>query len=373
MVHLSKRYGAIVALCLLLAMMSLHAFLSKPAFADGMPNQTLADAPVQHSKLFLFIQGVDTSLPASDARDGIISAQETFGIPNGLYPFLKATYPQASFLMFSYNGDNGEGIPTAYDCQDSTADKAIGYAPSNTLKTYSIRLNTQLQHYLAGKPATDVYLVSHSLGGTVAFSYLAYLKSLNALDTSIAGTTSRVKGVITLDSLIGGIAGGLAYAKEALAVFAQSGSPCPSLQKHHITLSTAMQVSAIFQQARPPIGGTNSVMSVVFGPSITNQSLAEEAARDGMQILTVGNVYDFIFEPGACNSSYENFLSSQWLADEGNTSGVYGRTFASGDTTCTSLSQLDQNHSLVLTDDNTHQAIEQLVDGRPVTALRRSP
>jgi pimeloyl-ACP methyl ester carboxylesterase len=271
--------------------------------------------------------------------------------------------------MFSYNGDNGEGIPIAYDCQDTTADKAVGYASSNTLKAYATRLNIQLQHYLAGKPATDVYLVSHSLGGTIAFSYLAYLKSLNALDTSITGTTSRVKGVITLDSPIGGIAGGLAYDKEAFAVFAQSGAPCPSLQKHHITLSTAKQVNDIFQQARPPIGGTNSVMSVVFGSSITNQSLAEEAARDGMQILTVGNAHDFLFEPGVCNSSYENYLSSQWLADEGNTSGVYGRTFASGDATCTSLSQLDQNHILVLTDDNAHQAIEQLVDGRPVTTL----
>lgn len=364
MVQLSKRYGVTVAWCLLVV-----SILFKPAFAQGVPNHALA----QHRKLFLFIQGVDTSLPASDARNGTISALETFGVSHGLYPFLKATYPQASFLMFSYNGDNGKGIPVAYDCQDTVADKAVGYIPSNTLNTYAIRLHTQLQHYLAGKPATDVYLVSHSLGGVIPFGYLAYLKSLNALDASIAGTSSRVKGVITLDATVGGTAGGLAYTAAAFITFAQAGYPCTFLQKHHIFPSTAQLVSDIFQQDRSPIGGTNSVMRVVFGRSITNQHLAEEAARDGIQVLTVGNVRDFLFEPAVCHSPYENYLSSQWLADRGNTSGVYGRTFASGDATCSSLSHLDQNHGLSVTDGHVHQAIEQLVDCRPVTELTPYP
>jgi pimeloyl-ACP methyl ester carboxylesterase len=365
MVRSSKRYGALSIWCLLLVSL---LFLPTVAFAQNVPNQ--AQAPVQRGKLFLFIQGVDTSLSANDAQKGIISARETFGAPDGPYPFLKRTYPTASFLLFSYNGDNGAGKPKAYECQDTIADKANGYAPSNVLKTYAIRLNTQLQHYLAGKPATDVYLVSHSLGGIVAFSYLAYLKSLYALDASIPGTMSRIKGVITLDSPIGGVAGGIPYAKEILASFARSGYPCPFLQKYHITLSVAKQGTAIYQNAHPPIGGTNSIMRVVFGQNIDNQSLAEEAATSGMQILTVGNERDFLFGPRACNPRFISFLSSQWIADKGNTSGVYGRAIVGGAATCI---RLDQSHDIVLKDNHVHQAIEQLVDVRPITALRPAP
>jgi pimeloyl-ACP methyl ester carboxylesterase len=375
MVRLSRLlYRALFAWGLLLAtMMSSMLVLPTVAFAQSVPNQAPADASVHRGKLFLFVQGVDTSLSATDAQQGIISAQDTFGILNGPYPFLKATYPTASFLMYSYNGDDGKGKPTAYDCQDTVADKAIGYAPSNVLKTYALRLNTQLQHYLAGKPATDVYLIAHSQGGAVAFSYLAYLKSVHALGTSIPGTASRIKGVITLDSPIGGLGGGLSYAKQILAVFAHEGFPCPLLEKQHITLSSLKQGTAIYQDTRPPLGGRDSVMDVVFGQHITNQSLAEEAATHGMQILTVGDERDFLFGPQACNVPVKDFLSSQWIADEGTTSGAYGRAFAGGQKTCTDLFQLGMNHSVVLTDEDVHEAIEQLVDGRPVTALCPGP
>jgi len=338
-------------------------FLPTAAFAHGTPDNNLL---AHHAKLFVFVQGVDTSLSASHARDGIISAYETFGVPNGPYPVLKALYPEASFLVFSYNGDDGQGIPTAYDCQDTVADKAIGYAPSNVLKTYAMRLNTQLEHYLAHKPATDVYLISHSLGGIVVFSYLAYLKSLNALDSAIPGTTSHIKGVITLDSPIGGIAGGLTYAQVILTAFANAGYPCDFVQQNHITLSTAEQVISVYQHARAPIGGTNSIMSVLFGQGISNQRLAEEAAKGGIHVMTVGNERDFLFGPQACDQPFDDFLSSQWIGDKGNRSGVYGRTFVGGDSICTTL---DENHSLVLTDAGVHEAIEQFVSWRAVTAL----
>jgi pimeloyl-ACP methyl ester carboxylesterase len=213
-------------------------------------------------------------------------------------------------------------------------------------------LDTQLQNYLAGKPATDVYLIAHSQGGIVAFSYLAYLKSYDALGEPIPGTTSRVKGVITLDSPIGGIGGGVSYAQQILDVFAHAGFPCPALEEQDITLSSAKQVAEIHQSTRPAIGGRNSVMRVVFDQSISNQRLAEEAARHGLQILTVGNERDYLFGPEACNVPVEDFLSSQWLADEGMTSGVYGRVFAGGVKTCTDRFQLGMNHRIVLTNDN---------------------
>lgn len=370
MVRLSKRYRTLLRWNLLFVLMlSLQIFLSQAVFAQSTPEHAFADASGHRGKLFLFIQGVDTHLSADHARKGIISAQETFGLPNGPYPFLKATYPKASFLVFSYNGDNGKGIPTAYGCQDTLADKGQKYVLSNTLKTYATRLNTQLRHYLTRKPATDVYLVAHSLGGIVASSYLAYLKSFDNLDTSIAGTRSKIKGIITLDSPIGGVAGGLAYAEQILDAFAHAGYPCPALKKQHIILSTAILVNAIYQDAHSPLGGTGSVMNVMFGNMIANQSLAEQAARHGAQVLTIGNERDFLFGPRACNPSLTDFLSSQWIADRGNTSGVYGRTFTSGAVTCTSL---DVNHQDVLTNNQVHQAIRQLVDEKPVTSLQPS-
>jgi hypothetical protein len=97
------------------------------AFAPNVSNEVRADASGQPDKLFFFIQGVDTRLSASDAQSGTISAEATFGIPNGPYLFLKDTYPTANFLMYSYNGDDGTGKPTPYECQDTLADKAIGY------------------------------------------------------------------------------------------------------------------------------------------------------------------------------------------------------------------------------------------------------
>ena len=93
-------------------------------------------------------------------------------------------------------------------------------------------------------------------------------------------------------------------------------------------------------------------MDVVFGKRITNQCLAEEAATHGMQILTVGDERDFLFGPQACHVPVKDFLSSQWLADEGPTSRVYGRAFAGGEKTCTDRFQLGMNHSIVLTDDD---------------------
>lgn len=78
------------------------------------------------------------------------------------------------------------------------------------IKIYSSALfkNTQLQHYLAGQLTTDVYLIAHSLGGIVA-SYLAYLKSIEVLVMVIQGTMSRVRGTITLDPPIDGLASDL--------------------------------------------------------------------------------------------------------------------------------------------------------------------
>ena len=103
-------------------------------------------------------------------------------------------------------------------------------------------------------------------------------------------------------------------------------------------------------------------MDVVFGQPITNQSLAEEAATHGMQILTVGDELDYFFGPQACHVPVNDFLSSQWTADEGNISGVYGRAFTGGVKACTDIFQLGMNHSAVLTDDNVHRALRAYPD-----------
>src|SRR5579864_7548599 len=64
-------------------------------------------------KLFVLIQGINTSLQNNNPPT------DSFGTANGIAPYLSKTYPGAQFLMYSYNGDNSNGYPNAYQCQDT--------------------------------------------------------------------------------------------------------------------------------------------------------------------------------------------------------------------------------------------------------------
>lgn len=310
-------------------------------------------------KLFVLIQGLDTSL------QGNTPPTASFGTGNGIASYLSNAYPGAQFLLYSYNGDNGNGYPTPYQCQDTFA--------SDT-KADTFKLVQQLQDYLKDKTNMDVYLVSHSFGGLVAFGYLSYLYVQNILNGSIPGTTGdRIAGVVTLDAPLGGIPNDLFVAKWVMAY--GYIRDCPMLLGN--SMSTLDILFNIYNTGNLlPHGGTNSITGVLFQTNITNQAIATKAAQQGIQILTIGNQRDYLFDPAACKLflgrsliGTDNYLSTQWLSDQGNGSGIYGYYFTNGAPTCTQLTDLGINHGFAFVDRGVQAALGQFVDNQPVTAL----
>src|SRR5437764_4891408 len=150
-------------------------------------------------KLFVFIQGINTSLQNNNPPT------DSFGTRNGIAPYLSSVYPGAQFLMYSYNGSNSNGYPAPYQCQDTVV---------NDAKADTLKLVTQLGNYLKNKTNTDVYIIAHSFGGLVAYGYLSYLFSQHTVNGSIQGTTgNRIAGIVTLDTPLGGIPNDLYLAK----------------------------------------------------------------------------------------------------------------------------------------------------------------
>ncbi len=310
-------------------------------------------------KLFVLIQGIDTSLQNNNPPT------DSFGMTNGIAPYLSRAYPGTQFLMYSYNGDNGNGYPTSYQCQDTFTSNA---------KAYALKLAKQLENYLKDKPNMDVYLVAHSFGGIVAYGYLSYLLIQHNVNGSIPGTTGdRIAGVVTLDSPLGGISNDLYLTRAVLSPFYLS--QCPSLRGHR--LLALDDLMAIYKTSTSlPHGGYNSVARMLFNADITNDASASQAAPQGMHVLTIGNQRDYLYDPAACKAllghslvGTKNYLSTQWVSDKGDGSGIYGHYFTDGTPTCGKLTDVGANHGLVLIEQSVQTALGQFINHEPVTAL----
>jgi hypothetical protein len=318
-----------------------------------------ADSNPSRGKLFVMIQGLNTRLQNSTPP------AESFGAGNGITSYLSSAYPGAQFLMYSYNGDNADGSPSPYQCQDTFVTDA---------KADVLKLAKQVGDYLKDKTNMDVYLVSHSFGGLIAFGYLSYIFTQHITNGSIPRTTGdRIAGVVTLDAPLGGIPNNLFLAK--LVMSYAYVNQCPRLQGNSMTTIDAL--FAIYKTGKLlPHGGNNSVTGVLFQTSVTNQIIAAESARQGIQILSIGNSRDYLFNPATCKLllgqslvGTENYLSTQWLSDKGNGSGIYGHYFTNGKSTCNQLTDLGVNHGFVFVDRNVQAALGQFVNNEPVTAL----
>ncbi len=326
---------------------------------DNLPSST----PIAPSKtLFVFVQGIDSKLGS-----GI---QNPFYVTSGIQPFLAKNYSQAAFLNFSYAGsDKATGQPNTYGCLNTF---------SQHLTSYVSLLNTQLQRYLKANPTiTTVYLISHSMGGVISFGYLAYLDTTpSGLKGPIPGTNARLKGVITLDSPLGGVEGGINGIYEYLTLEFYYFKNCSGLQSaHHFSLD---DLTSLFTNSAPR-GGQASIYNLLFKVNRSNQSLAQEAHADGTNVLTVGNYDDFVYAPIECDlyvTFLPSFRNTQFLKDQGNSSGVYGRQIVSGTFPCssspnpfTSIGSIAENHGVVLSDLSVKLGIQQFVNGQPITAL----
>lgn len=299
-------------------------------------------------KLFILLQGIDTSLSASQ-----IQANTTPSFDN-IKTAILASVSDAQFLNFSYMGpvSKTDDTPQQYDCSSTL---------ENPLSVDIQLLGIQIQAALLKNPNTDIYLVGHSLGGVVAYGYLAALTETTGIVTPLP-SGAQLKGVITLDSPLGGISSNNKYLTNAETYFEVN---CPGYNS--ALPSALLNLSTIFDStskstppdsnAPDPQGAQASILSVPFSkvkihkPFPSNQQAAEDAQLKGTSVLTIGNDHDLLWRPSACFSKVQDFISTQWLEDEGSSSQIYAGVFTSGDLSCFFGGLLSNaNHFDVLSD-----------------------
>ncbi|GHO97218.1 hypothetical protein KSF_072660 [Reticulibacter mediterranei] len=334
--------GAVLAIASCVALLTIVSPLSASA-------RHIQRAP-SHQQLFLILQGISSELTPEQAAAnqgmGLVPQYwETGnnGVP-GIVPFLqKEQFPNASFFVYSYQGNASNGNPLPYDCTQTF---------SHPLRADILALNRQITSILTNNPnfkgkQTDVYLIGHSLGGVVAFGYLAYLKSLGGLNGSLPkAPKARLKGVVTLDSPIGGVSGNRIYQKLIRDVFGRPQG-CPGIKSlpHLTSVDNLVQIFSTTPKRSDPHGAKASLLQAIFhDPKQSNQTVAETAR---IPILTVGNTHDLIWDPRLCGIDGD-FRSTQWVEDEAsNHLAVYGRDFTEGKLIC-NPKDFQSNHLAVL-------------------------
>ena len=318
--------------------------------ASPTPSLTPTPPPTKKN-LVILLQGIDSSFPTTDpnlAQVGITL--------KGLPSFTPAT---TQFVNYSYSGsDPKTGAPLPYACTSTF---------TNTILRDILRLNDQIKRAAAHFGSTNIYLVGHSLGGVVAFGYMALLEEHVNGVTLPAG--AKLKAVVTLDSPIGGVAGAayILFSKVvATTPLGIPGYPCAGLNllTSFRTFDDLVRIydspttnggttpssdpGADPQGAKASIfaiaGVTNPTPNLPFLPS--NDFVAGLAHSDlGTAILTIGDTRDFLWNPNApsCEAVYAgvssllaaialtipDFRGTQFLEDQGDNSGHFGRSFDS--------------------------------------------
>ena len=339
----------------------------------GQAAELIADAQRIQALIrpvFVLIPGITSQLTSADISQGVTPGFDA------IESLLQAKYPGAQFVTYSYTGSTKVGAPLPYGCVNTvTPHLAVDIQ----------LLSSQIQAVLANEPRADIYLVGHSLGGIVAYGYMSALEGAKGIVAPLP--QSNLKGVITLDSPIGGISNDPVYLAAAKAAFSAKclaeGSPIPIGQPQYAVddMSTIF-VSTLLStppdsSAADPQGAQASVLSIepnVALPYPSNQQAAEDANANGMSILAVGNTNDLLWRPGECLVGQKDFTDTQWLEDEGTNSGIYAREFTSGSLNCLSgFSVNAANHLDVLTDPGVIQAMLEFVSGATPAALGVAP
>lgn len=337
----------------------LTAFLAA-ASALLMPPPALAVDAAAPSYVVL-LDGLCSELPAGapytatfDGSDGL-AARLAAGATNG-----------GAVVGYSYTGGlvdpTGHWVPGAYACADSR---------DQSLSADVDALDRQIAAILAAHPGARFHLVGFSLGGAVAFGYLARLASEG---WPLPGSAS-LRSVTTLDAPLGG-----APFVELLCGFAPDvcggrSDPAPHSALRDLSL-TWTSASGI------PAGGTRELASRVGDPAIaasgtafvgpsaplTNQAVAAAAAARGISILTVGNVRDWLYAPAGPNAGPLAFLDTQWVTTDPRGAGVHARAISAGPGACPAESgdlaaSFGCNHALVVRDAGVATAINALIAG----------
>ena len=322
------------------------------------------------STLFVFVQGIGSALTSYQAATQGGDGSDPHFFRNGhLGTYLQSQgYPNTRYLEYSYAplSFHDTGQPQPYTCKDT-----YNYPFASHITALSQQVSSAVQSH----PNTDVYLIGHSMGGIVAFGYLASLLEHVGNAVPLPPNGSRLKGIITLDSPLGGVTSNGDYGK---LIFLRS-LPCEGFDALWNTVAVA-QMQALFQTAteRSARGATASIVQAILnGGALSNQKVANDAKQARITVVTIGNTSDLFWRPSVCNKTLkvhmQDFRSTQWLQDEGNTSGVYSRMFTSGSLNCL-LGLLNlANHSDVFDTLAVEQAVVHIVNGRTPSELLPAP
>jgi pimeloyl-ACP methyl ester carboxylesterase len=220
-------------------------------------------------------------------------------------------------------------------------------------------------------------IVGHSLGGVIAFGYMALLE--DHVNGMTLPSGAKLRAVVTLDSPLGGVPGNIySFFSKIVAEtpLGLPGYPCSGLNSqsklHMLDDMVKINQASINGGTTPPsdsgkdpLGAVASVFAIagVTNPQPTlpflpsNDLVAGAAHTDlGTDILTIGNTHDFLWNPGAptCAIAYAqlpgfgltlslmaslipDFNDTQFLEDQGDNSGHYGRAFTTPNTCAQSL------------------------------------
>lgn len=311
------------------------------------------------NKLFVFVQGINSSLtPGQAAAQGGDGSDPYFFRIGDLGAYLQSQgYPNARYLEYSYAplSSTNTDQPRPYTCQDTY---------NYPLASHITELSRQISSAAQNRTNTDIYLIGHSMGGILSFGYLASLLEHVGNTVPLPRNGSRLKGIVTLDSPLGGVTSNSDYSK---LIFLRTLS-CEGLEAWDTI--AASQIQALFRTATSSgaIGATASIVqAILHGGYLSNQSVANDAKRVGISVLTFGNTNDLLWRPSVCNKLFkvnmQDFSSTQWLQDEGARSQVYSRVFTSGFQNCL-LGLLNlANHSDVFSSFTVEQAVAQFVNG----------
>jgi hypothetical protein len=128
--------------------------------------------PPPPAKVFILVPGIASDLTQADIHSNFTPGFEAVKIAVG------ETVPDALFMTYSYNGPVGKKKPEPkpYSCASTV---------NNTIGDDILTLDKQVQAVIAKQSNAEIYLVAHSLGGVVAYGYMAALAEPDAAGTAI--------------------------------------------------------------------------------------------------------------------------------------------------------------------------------------------
>ncbi len=329
-------------------------------------------------KLIVFVSGLNSGYKGHHIGGIDTNANNGYGLDvvawQSLETFFQAQvdssgvapFKDAQFIQFSYEGSDSTGKPQPYPCSDTY---------NHAIYTDVSYLSYQIDNYLRGHPDTDVYLVSHSLGGVITLSYVAHKVEIsNSLSLVNAG---QLKGVAIEDSPFGGVTRTNGYQD-----FMVGGTDllCGSTPQDEINFTTVSQMQTLFGTALDlnNQGQSASVLSTILqGKNISNQQVAEHAAIMGLRIVVAGNTNDLLWRPDVCGVG-PAFISTEFLNERDEINGkhvaLYSRSFASpawplSILDCGAIPITAANHIAVMNDSGVEKLVWEVFTGNIVDQL----